>query len=54
MSTPADQTSIMCYQLPGSIMKYGRPILGGTEIKQTDFAFAGKIHRRRCPTRGLL
>lgn len=44
MSTPPDQTSIMCYQLPGSITKDGKPILGGTDINATDFGFAGKIY----------
>jgi hypothetical protein len=44
MSTPADQTSIMCYQLPGSITRDGRPILGGTDINASDFAFAGRIY----------
>ncbi|MBV1796919.1 M12 family metallopeptidase [Siccirubricoccus sp. G192] len=44
MGTPADQTSIMCYQLPGSITRDGRPILGGLDINSTDFAFAGRIY----------
>ena len=44
MSTPADQTSIMCYQLPASITRDGRPIVGGTDINQTDYAFAGRIY----------
>ena len=44
MGTPVDQTSIMCYQLPGLITKDGKPILGGTDINQTDYAFAGKIY----------
>jgi hypothetical protein len=44
MSTPADQTSIMCYQLPGSITRDGKPILGGVDINQTDYAFAGGIY----------
>ena len=44
MGTPADQTSIMCYQLPGSITKDGQPIVGGTDIDQTDYAFAAKIY----------
>lgn len=44
MATPADQTSIMCYQLPGSITRDGRPILGGTDINQTDYDFAGQIY----------
>jgi hypothetical protein len=46
MSTPADQTSIMCYQLPGSITRDGRPIVGGTDINATDYAFAGRIYPR--------
>ena len=44
MGTPADQTSIMCYQLPGSITRDGRPILGGVDINQTDYAFAGRLY----------
>ena len=44
MGTPADQTSIMCYQLPGLITKDGKPIPGGTDINQTDYTFAGKIY----------
>jgi hypothetical protein len=44
MSTPADQTSIMCYQLPGSITRDGTPILGGVDINPTDYAFMGKIY----------
>lgn len=46
MGTPADQTSIMCYQLPGSITRDGRPILGGLDINGTDYAFMGKIYPR--------
>lgn len=44
MGTPADQTSIMCYQLPGSITRDGRPILGGTDINATDYAFMGRVY----------
>jgi hypothetical protein len=44
MSTPPDQTSIMCYQLPGSITRDGRPILGGADINATDYLFAGRIY----------
>ena len=40
----ADQVSIMCYQLPGSITKSGDPILGGLDIDPTDFAFAAKLY----------
>lgn len=44
MGTPTDQTSIMCYQLPGRITKDGRPILGGTDINSTDLNFARRIY----------
>lgn len=44
MGTPADQTSIMCYQLPGSITRDGQPIIGGTDIDQSDYTFAGQIY----------
>ncbi len=47
MSTPPDQTSIMCYQLPASITLDGQPITGGVDINQSDYAFAGKIYPRR-------
>jgi hypothetical protein len=50
MSTPADQTSIMCYQLPGIITKDGKPIVGGADINKTDYAFMGKMY----PTPGLV
>lgn len=46
MATPPDQTSIMCYQLPGSITKTSRPITGGTDINTTDQAFANKVYPR--------
>jgi hypothetical protein len=44
LGTPADQDSIMCYQLPGSITSDGRPIVGGTDIDPTDFDFIGRIY----------
>lgn len=44
ISTQADQTSIMCYQLPGLITKDGKPIIGGKDIDAIDFAFCGKIY----------
>jgi hypothetical protein len=50
MATPADQTSIMCYQLPGSITKDGKPIVGGTDINKTDAEFAAKIYPRPADT----
>ena len=51
--TPPDQTSIMCYQLPGSITRDGRPILGGPDINQTDYAFAGRIYPRPALARAI-
>jgi Astacin (Peptidase family M12A) len=55
MGTPADQDSIMCYQLPGEITRDGQPIRGGTDINQTDYAFAGRIYpkpgREQMPAR---
>jgi len=44
MGTPADETSIMCYQLPGSITIDGKPITGGVDINQTDYDFVGRIY----------
>ena len=44
MGTPPDQTSIMCYQLPGEITKNGKPILGGTDINPTDRTFCQRIY----------
>jgi hypothetical protein len=44
MSTPADQTSIMCYQLPGEITRDGRNIVGGADINGTDRTFARRIY----------
>ena len=44
IGTPADQDSIMCYQLPGSITVDHQPIRGGTDINVTDFGFAAKVY----------
>jgi hypothetical protein len=44
LGTPPDQTSIMCYQLPGQITKDGSPIVGGLDINPTDFGFAAQIY----------
>jgi hypothetical protein len=44
--TAADQTSIMCYQLPALITRDGRPILGGTDINPTDLGFGQRIYPR--------
>lgn len=51
IGTPADQDSIMCYQLPGSITKDGEPIRGGLDINATDYEFAGRIYPKVPPER---
>lgn len=44
MHTETDQTSIMTYQLPGSITTNGQPVVGGSKINDLDGAFAAKIY----------
>jgi Astacin (Peptidase family M12A) len=51
METPPDQTSIMCYQLPGSITIDGKPILGGVDINSTDYAFAAEQYPKAAAPR---
>jgi len=43
-TTHADPNSIMCYQIPGSITKDGKPIFGGPDIDDLDFQFAALIY----------
>lgn len=43
-TTESDPLSIMCYQLPGSIMKDGKAIKGGNDINAKDFAFAASLY----------
>ena len=45
----ADPHSIMCYQIPGSLTKDGRPIVGGLDIDKKDYTFAAAIYPK--PTR---
>jgi hypothetical protein len=40
VEAPADQTSIMAYQMPASITNDGQPIVGGLDINPEDAAFA--------------
>src|SRR5215510_5763360 len=40
----SDPNSIMCYQIPGSITKDDKPILGGLDIDQQDYAFMAKVY----------
>jgi len=42
-----DQHSIMCYQIPGKITKDGKPIIGGTDIDEQDFAFMAGVYPRK-------
>lgn len=37
----ADPNSIMCYQIEAALTVDGKPILGGNDIDQSDYAFAG-------------
>lgn len=40
----ADPDSIMCYQIPGTITKDGKPIIGGVDIDERDYAFAAAVY----------
>ena len=40
----ADDRSIMCYGLPGSIMKDGVPVPGGADIDESDGSFAASVY----------
>jgi hypothetical protein len=46
-TSASDPHSIMCYQIPGSITKKGRPIPGGTDINPNDFRFAASIYPKK-------
>ena len=39
-----DAQSIMCYQIPGALTRNGKPILGGTDIDPSDYAFISKVY----------
>lgn len=40
----SDANSVMCYQLPGSITKNGKPIVGGSDIDKSDSTFMSSIY----------
>ena len=42
-----DPKSIMCYQIPGSITKDGKPIIGGLDIDKMDFDFMASIYPKK-------
>ena len=44
LATSIDEQSIMCYSMPGSCTKDGKPVLGGKDINDTDYWFAGHIY----------
>lgn len=45
MGTPtAEQDSIMAYQFPASITKNGKPIVGGSDITESDSNFMAKLY----------
>jgi hypothetical protein len=49
----ADPDSIMCYQIPGTVTKSGKPIVGGIDIDPEDFGFMAKIYpKAAAPTAG--
>jgi hypothetical protein len=43
----ADPHSIMCYQIPGTITRDGKPIVGGKDIDKQDYAFAASIYPKK-------
>ena len=43
----ADPHSIMCYEIPGSITRNGKPIVGGLDIDKTDYEFAAKLYPKK-------
>ncbi len=53
IGTPkADETSIMCYDLPASIMTDGKAVTGGKDINSTDATFmAGLFPKKKAATK---
>lgn len=48
LGTPhADPRSIMCYQIPGTITKNGKPIIGGKDIDKKDYAFSASVYPKQ-------
>jgi hypothetical protein len=45
----ADPNSIMCYQLPGTITKDGKPIPGGNDIDKSYYDFVALIYPKASP-----
>jgi hypothetical protein len=49
----ADPRSIMCYQIPGTLTKNGKPIVGGLDIDKQDYKFAGAIYPKAAKLAGV-
>ena len=49
----ADPHSIMCYQIPGTLTKNGKPIVGGVDIDKKDYTFAGAIYPKAAKRGGV-
>ena len=45
----SDPLSIMCYHLPGAIMKDGKAVPGGVDINPRDYAFAASLYPKDLP-----
>lgn len=45
--TPADELSIMCYQIPGELTIDGKPIPGGSKIDKQDASYMGKVYPKK-------
>jgi hypothetical protein len=48
-TTPAEEDSIMCYQLPGQIMYNGIPVKGGNDINAQDADFCRRLYPKPAP-----
>ncbi len=43
----ADTASVMCYSLPGEIMKDGKPVIGGDDISKDDGDLTSKLYPKK-------
>jgi hypothetical protein len=43
----ADARSIMCYQIPGTLTRDGKPIVGGKDIDKRDYSFAASVYPKK-------
>ncbi len=44
-----DETSIMCYDMPGFLTKDGRPVTGGMDINKSDADFIARLYPKARP-----